>query len=445
MKKTTLLILSFLVIIYGAKSQTCLPEGKYFTNQIEIDNFQTYYPGCTKIEGQVTISGSEITNLSGLSVLFEIGGSLDITNNTQLESLFGLDNLEAVGSTFSIYENPMLKDITSLSKIDSVHDDLYIETNEKLESLEGLHNIKHVNGFVDILVQHRLKELNGLRSLVTVSDYFYISKMDSIQDFSGMDKLRQTGGISVSYCPMFKDFKGLSSIEKPGDIQALRMDNLESFAGLEGVDTINSLRASNAEKLSNLQGFENLKFVNDFVKIEACDNIITLGGLESVSVIKQIIVRENPEIISLRGIDGVDPNQISRIEIHNNPKLSLCEVQSICEYISLPNIVTDVHDNAQKCNSVAEIDTACLYSSVSELTFSDLFSVYPNPSSYKLYIEKYNGAKVEEVILYNQYGQSVLWVKDNPDYIEVENLTSGVYLIEILFNNYKLRSKIIIN
>jgi hypothetical protein len=48
---------------------TCLPEGINFTTQAQIDNFQTNYPGCTEIEGDVLILGSNITNLTGLSVL----------------------------------------------------------------------------------------------------------------------------------------------------------------------------------------------------------------------------------------------------------------------------------------------------------------------------------------------------------------------------------------
>ena len=33
----------------------CLPEGITFSTQAEIDNFQTNYPGCTEIEGDVVI------------------------------------------------------------------------------------------------------------------------------------------------------------------------------------------------------------------------------------------------------------------------------------------------------------------------------------------------------------------------------------------------------
>lgn len=47
---------------------SCLPDGFTFTTQEEIDNFQTDNPGCTEIEGDIEINGSDITNLNGLNV-----------------------------------------------------------------------------------------------------------------------------------------------------------------------------------------------------------------------------------------------------------------------------------------------------------------------------------------------------------------------------------------
>ncbi len=57
-------------------SQPCLPEGITFTTQEQIDNFQTNYPGCTEIEGDVIIGGNNISNLDGLSLVNAVGGFL---------------------------------------------------------------------------------------------------------------------------------------------------------------------------------------------------------------------------------------------------------------------------------------------------------------------------------------------------------------------------------
>ena len=68
MKKLSLLIITLLIIQTTALSQPCLPGGITFNTQMRIDNFQNSHPNCTEIEGDVEISGDDITNLNGLNV-----------------------------------------------------------------------------------------------------------------------------------------------------------------------------------------------------------------------------------------------------------------------------------------------------------------------------------------------------------------------------------------
>ena len=81
------------VYLFG---QPCLPEGIEFTTQEQIDNFQVNYPGCNEIEGDVSISGHDITDLNGLSSLEKILGTLRIEGNDTLQSLEGLGNLSVI-------------------------------------------------------------------------------------------------------------------------------------------------------------------------------------------------------------------------------------------------------------------------------------------------------------------------------------------------------------
>ena len=82
MKKLFLFVALLIVIHSNVFTQGCLPQGITFTAQEEIDNFQTNYPGCTEIEGDVTITGDNITNLYGLSVLTAVDGFLYIYNTS---------------------------------------------------------------------------------------------------------------------------------------------------------------------------------------------------------------------------------------------------------------------------------------------------------------------------------------------------------------------------
>ena len=85
--------------------QGCLPEGITFSTQAQIDNFQSDYPGCFEIEGDVTITGNDITDLNGLSVLTAINGAFIIDENPELEDLNGLGNLTTLGSNLFLFKN----------------------------------------------------------------------------------------------------------------------------------------------------------------------------------------------------------------------------------------------------------------------------------------------------------------------------------------------------
>ena len=117
MKKSCLVFSILIFIRITASSQSCLPEGIWFSNQTEIDSFQVNYPCCTELSTDAWISGSGITNLNGLSVLTSIEEALLIRDNQSLTSLAGLYNLTSIGG------------------------DLYIRGNDALPSLAGLDNI----------------------------------------------------------------------------------------------------------------------------------------------------------------------------------------------------------------------------------------------------------------------------------------------------------------
>jgi hypothetical protein len=145
----------------------CLPFGNYyFTCQHDIDQFQSDYPDCTELNGNVEISGENITDLQGLIELtsieggldigsndslmsctgllglHSIGGSLRIHNNNSLFSLSGLESLASVGYYLSIWKNDSLSDISSLLELTSLGGELRIDENYTLTSLSGLDNIR---------------------------------------------------------------------------------------------------------------------------------------------------------------------------------------------------------------------------------------------------------------------------------------------------------------
>jgi hypothetical protein len=145
MKKTFFLLIG-LFLSFTASSQSCLPQGITFTWQADIDNFQTNYPGCTKIDGDVTINSFNITNLNGLSVLTSIGGSFSIYIDG-LSSLSGLENLTSIGGGLIIQNNDSLTSLAGLENLTSVHN-IWFRYNKSLASLTGLDNVTNFGSLI---------------------------------------------------------------------------------------------------------------------------------------------------------------------------------------------------------------------------------------------------------------------------------------------------------
>ena len=122
MRRFITLIFILFIVEVNTQAQSCLPEGITFTTQSQVDSFQANYPGCTQVEGDVTIQeygyDFRIYDLSGLNVLTSIGGDLSIIDNYYLTSLNGLNNLKFIsGSLFiegTIYGNPYLTSLSGL-------------------------------------------------------------------------------------------------------------------------------------------------------------------------------------------------------------------------------------------------------------------------------------------------------------------------------------------
>jgi len=144
----TILILTILLFCGTAKAQC--PQGDIIlTTQQEVDDFATTYPGCTQVS-DLTIEGTDITNLDGLSQLMRISdqySGLTIQNCPNLTSIHGLGNVVFVGR-------------------------LFIRNNDMLISLDGLQNISFVDSCIEIIGNQNLSDIQALDDFeFYVSDY----------------------------------------------------------------------------------------------------------------------------------------------------------------------------------------------------------------------------------------------------------------------------------
>ena len=99
--------------------------------------------GCEVIAGDLWIGGEELLDLRGLEPgsLRVVGGDLTIAESSRLQGVEGLETLERIGGSVSIYDNQSLVSLTGLDGVDSVGPAgtrLEILRNPRLESVPFL-------------------------------------------------------------------------------------------------------------------------------------------------------------------------------------------------------------------------------------------------------------------------------------------------------------------
>ena len=213
----------------------CLPYGNYYLcYQTEIDNFQTNYPGCTELMGDVTVEGYDITNLDSLIGLISIEGNL---------------NMSCINPA-GFPCNPILNSILGLANLTSIGGDLYLQGDTSLTSLEGLEGLTSIGGSLAIEWNPSLTTLEALSNLTYINGGFYLGSgypgnSNALTSLAGLENLTAVGNkLSIFNNPYLTSIQSLENVTSIGDDLSIHNnDSLISLSGLDNIDagSINDL------------------------------------------------------------------------------------------------------------------------------------------------------------------------------------------------------------
>lgn len=116
-----------------------------------------------EIRGELVIMRSNLTNLEGLENLHNVQ-YLVIEDNEELVSLEGLSSLSSIGKKkgqggLHIVNNSFLNSVRGINQLEYVEDFIIIKNNHDLLTLNGLENIKLTNGTIKIENNQSLRNL----------------------------------------------------------------------------------------------------------------------------------------------------------------------------------------------------------------------------------------------------------------------------------------------
>jgi hypothetical protein len=340
--KLSSLAFILVLIIYPSnfQAQGCLPNGITFSNQQQVDNFATNYPGCTEILGDVIINYG-ISNVIGLSQITSIQGKLTITNGT-LNNLTGLNNLTNIGSDTKIKINSA-SSFTGLENLQSIGGFLEITDCTSLNNLSSLESLTSIDGYL-LIEDNHISEIGGLNNLISLSGDLSIQDNPNLTTVNGLANLPLiSGNLSIIENPSLMHPNGFANLTTiNGNFELNYNDGLINLLGFNALTNIGgNLKIFANPSLSNFDGLNNLEIISGGVDILANDSLTNFQGFDSLYAtgtdqFDRFNVVNNESLINFIGLDNI--NNISEFRISDNVSMQDLEGLNTLEIVGPGNL-----------------------------------------------------------------------------------------------------------
>jgi hypothetical protein len=303
------------------------------------------------VGGDVIVTTTDFTDLSALSGLVEVGGSLIIggtppncsfgcaSGNQLLTSVHGLEGLRAIGGTLELREDPRLgslaplvslkrlgnltisntaalTDLRGLEGVQSLHW-LFIEYADGLSSLAGLENLT-LASMINLNNMPALADISALSHITALPEGFQIVST-GLASLHGIDGLTSvvSGGVQLAYNPNITDLSPLSSLRTTGGL-LLQGHGITSLLPLSNLTSVSSLTLWDigASSLDGLGGITTTLMDLQIVQNQALTSMAGLGNLQVQGRVK---LSQNPALVDCGAASIL---ATSDVDIENNDALS---------------------------------------------------------------------------------------------------------------------------
>lgn len=226
------------------------------------------------------------------------------------------------------------------------------------------------------------------------------------------------------------DLSGLSAITSVvGRLLIINNDILPDLDGLSAITSVGeALDISDNGALTSLSGLSGITSVGGFLMIRDNDALTSLNGLMAITLVGGTLqVTNNDALADVSGVANIDASSLGLLLIASNPQLSVCAVESICDYLSVDMSEASIADNAVGCASREEVATACVVSTTDISQTS--IELFPNPTNGRLQLRN---IIAEEVVVYTTQGQRVARYNTPDQELDLSALPAGVYHLHLI-------------
>lgn len=199
-----------------------------------------------RIDGNLIISGPDISHLDSLYRLTSINGTFEILNNPSLINLNGLSHLDSVAGNFVIQKNINLANINSLSSLSFIGGGLKIDSNYALLSVNGMSRLDSLTGGLNLSFNTAMMNIDGLLNLNFIGGGLNIDSDYALLSINGLSRLDSVAGdLTIIGNTKITNVYGLNNlISVNGDLIIQNNTSLTDFCGLFNLFNGNGLSGS---------------------------------------------------------------------------------------------------------------------------------------------------------------------------------------------------------
>ena len=256
-----------------------------------------------------------------------------------------------------------------------------------------------------------ITNLNALAQLTTIAGQLWINDNASLTTLNGLHNITSVGShLRVRYNSQIEDLDGLNGLATVGG--ELDISNNSKLLALTGLNALTSVgtnaNISNNGLLEDLTGLTNL---------------LSIGGYLAIAV--------DTMLQDLVGIDNIDHTTITSLQLVNSKRLKKCNVESICDFLSIPTNFASIGGNGFGCASRTQVENNCAAQTGIGENPSISVSIYPNPASNYLVVTGDITPKAQ-LTLTDSKGKLLDSGLLGNGYIDILHLAPGIYFVGVL-------------
>ncbi len=427
-------------------------------SQTDADTYAATYGGCDTLPGDLIITGINIDDLSGFSALTAITGDLVLTQTFPGPYDFtGFGALSHIGGDLLVTDCQRWRSFNGLQSLQRVEGDLRATDVDSLEGLNGLGALRVVWGDLEVWGGERMSSLAGLGQIDSVMGSWSITAgapvasaavPNSLHHVGGDFRIIAPGAVNITGGTQLTTIGGQLQLSSPLLPASTALPNLSRagglLLGLDGVVQLDILPSLDTVEqhvriggtLTSFSGSNTITHIGGGLEFLTCPQLVSITsaflGLDTCGM---LWLEGNPVLSDISAFDH--PLGIGSLEIDNNPQLSYCHVQAICDRVLSPALpVPTITGNAPGCSTLPEVQASCISVTTSDLMEGD-GAPFPNPATDHVNVPRLTGPTAFTVC--DATGRVLLTGTTTDGRIGTHRLPAGAYRL-VLERNGLTRS-----